>query len=98
MAFVPLTKAIASCLVLLVSFQLWAYFSSPLRNFPGPFSAKFTNLWRFFDVWGGRPELTQRLLHQKHGSAVRLGPNLISLSDPQLIRTIYSIKGNFVKV
>lgn len=77
--------------------SLWAYFHSPLKNFPGPFAAKFTNLWRFFDTYGGRPELTQRLLHEKYGSAVRIGPNTISLSDPKLIRTLYNTRGDFLK-
>lgn len=31
-----------------------------------------TNLWRLFDVWGGRFELTQKLLHEKYGPVVRL--------------------------
>ncbi|KAL2221180.1 putative PDA-like cytochrome P450 monooxygenase [Thermoascus aurantiacus ATCC 26904] len=46
-----------------------------------------TNLWRLFDVWGGRFELTQKLLHE----------NMVSLNDPDLIDTIYGIKGNWVK-
>ena len=92
------SQLLTSLIILLISNLAWTYFQSPLKAYPGPLLAKFTNLWRFFDVWGGRPELTQRMLHQKHGSAVQLGPNLISLSDPSLIKTIYNIKGNFLKV
>lgn len=50
------------------------------------------------DVAAGRSELTQKALHRQYGSAVRLGPNLISLSDPALIKKIYTIKGEFTKV
>ena len=50
------------------------------------------------DVAAGRTELTQKALHRQYGVAVRLGPNLISLSDPALIKKIYSIKGDFIKV
>ena len=69
-----------------------------LNDIPGPFLAKFTNLWRLFNVWAGRAELTQLKLHHKFGSAVRLGPDCVSLSDPDLIKTIYSTKQKWAKV
>ncbi|KAF5870621.1 putative benzoate 4-monooxygenase cytochrome p450 protein [Botrytis fragariae] len=75
----------------------WYYFTSPLKSVPGPFLAKFTNLWRLIDVYGGRPELTHQTLHQRYGQAVRIGPNVVSLSDPKLISKIYSLKGDFLK-
>ena len=97
-AYSVISQLLTSLIILLVSNLAWIYFRSPLKAYPGPLLAKFTNLWRFFDVWGGRPELTQRMLHQKYGSAIQLGPNVISLNDPALIKTIYSTKGNFLKV
>ena len=99
-----MTLALASigiiyCLfIALVSYLLQQYYASPLKDFRGPFAARFTNPWRFFDVAAGRAEVTQIALHQRYGQAVRPGPNMISLSDPSLIRTIYSTKGDFVKV
>jgi hypothetical protein len=78
--------------------QLYLHLTSPLRHIPGPFFAKYTNLWRFFDHLDGRSELTQQILHEKYGSVVRLGPDLVSLSDPELIRTVYDARGNFRKV
>ena len=50
------------------------------------------------DVAAGRAELTQKALHRQYGVAVRLGPNLISLSDPALIKKIYNTKGDYIKV
>ena len=86
-------------LLLLAIIQLsWTYFTTPLKSIPGPFFAKFTNLWRFFDTYGGRPELTHQLLHKKHGSAVRLGPNVVSISDPKYLRVIYNTRGDYLKV
>jgi len=93
-----LLQALLGLTAVFITDLLWTYYSSPLKSIPGPFLAKFTNLWRFFDVWGGRAELTLRLLHQKHGSAVRIGPNIVSLSDPRLIKTIYSTRGEYLKV
>ena len=99
MAFAAIfTKVISSGLFLAIFYWIWGYFSSPLKNIPGPFMAKITNLWRMIDVYGGRNELTQLYLHEKYGQAVRIGPNTISLSDPGLIRTIYSSRGEFLKV
>lgn len=80
------------------SLYLLSYFNSPLRNFPGPILAGLTNLWRFLDVLHGRPDKTQLALHRKYGSAVRIGPNVISLSDPDLISKVYTTKGAWRKV
>lgn len=96
-----ITGLVRVAIIVLTGFTtnlLWSHFRSPIKHFPGPFVAKFTNLWRFIDVYRGRAELTHRELHKKHGVAVQLGPNLISLSDPKLLRTVYNIRGDFVKV
>ena len=93
-----LVQALLGVTALFITNLLWTYYNSPLKSIPGPLLAKYTNLWRFFDVWGGRSELTLRMLHQKYGSAVRIGPKVVSLSDPALIKTIYSTRGEYVKV
>jgi hypothetical protein len=99
MSFVVIfIQALSFISVALIVQSLWAYFSSPIKNVPGPFLAKFTNLWRLLDTWGGRTELTHQLLHEKYGKAVRIGPDLVSLSDPELIRKVYDTRGTFVKV
>ncbi|EYE94002.1 cytochrome P450 [Aspergillus ruber CBS 135680] len=79
------------------SLYLLSYFNSPLKDFPGPIPAGLTNLWRFLDVFHGRPDKTQLELHRKYGSAVRIGPNVISLSDPGLISKVYTTKGAWRK-
>lgn len=84
--------------ILFVLYTAVSYFISPLRRVPGPFLAKFTNLWRLVVTYGGRPELVHRQLHDQYGPIVRLGPNSVSLSDPKIIRTLYTIKGDYLKV
>lgn len=37
-------------------------------------------------------------LHHKYGSAVRIGPNIVSISDPDAIDKIYGVKADFLKV
>lgn len=71
----------------------WQIFLSPLSTFPGPILAKVTNLWRVAQVHSGRAELKHIELHRRHGSVVRIGPNCLSISDPDLIKTIYSSRG-----
>ena len=66
-----------------------------LRQFPGPFVAKFSDWWRLYHALDEHN--VQLQLHRDYGSAVRVGPNSVILSDPDLIKTIYSTKGNFLK-
>lgn len=91
-------QAPALLAIFLGLYFLWVLVSSPLKSIPGPIFAKCTNLWRLLDAYGGRSELTHRLLHEKYGSAVRIGPNVVSVSDPKLLRTIYNTRGDFLKV
>ncbi|KAF4312025.1 putative benzoate 4-monooxygenase cytochrome p450 protein [Botryosphaeria dothidea] len=84
-------------LVLAATLAAYRYYFHPLRRIPGPLLAKFTDAQRFFDTAGGRAELTHRLLHAKYGPVVRIGPNTVSLSDPECIKLIYSNKANFPK-
>lgn len=74
------------------------YNNRGLNRYPGPTLAKFTNLWRFLDVLGRRPDITQLELHRKHGNVVRLGPNVLSFSSPRALKTIYGLNKGFTKV
>lgn len=83
--------------LLIVSYVV-AYIRSPLKDIPGPFLAKVTNVWRLIDHYKATQISTQRRLHEELGPAVRIGPNVVSLSDPTLLKTVYSTRGEFVKV
>ena len=80
------------------AYLLKNYFNRGLNKYPGPFLASLTDWWRFWDVYKRRPELTHIRLHEKHGNVVRLGPNVLSFSDPQALKTIYGLNKGFVKV
>lgn len=71
--------------------------SDSLKQFLGPFVARLTNVWRFLDVYSGRAVLTQLKFHRRYGSAVRLGPNIVSISDPALIKNIYQTRNTWSK-
>ncbi|KAK8087524.1 hypothetical protein PG997_002485, partial [Apiospora hydei] len=70
---------------------------SPLRQFPGPFLARWTNLWRFYHTLRGDMHLVNLRAHQKYGPVVRTGPNNLDLDLPGLIKTVYSSDGRWRK-
>ncbi|KAI1172104.1 cytochrome P450 [Nemania sp. FL0916] len=65
------------------------YWTSPLREYPGPFLAGCTNWWRFAQVLTGRYHLYMRELHVKYGPIVRIGPNLLDIDILEVIKTVY---------
>lgn len=83
--------------VLVVAWLLRNKYHNGLNKYPGPFLASLTDIWRFWDVYGRRPEVTHRKLHAKYGDVVRLGPNVLSFSDPKALKTIYGLNKGFVK-
>jgi hypothetical protein len=46
----------------------------------------------------GSIRIPQVELHRKHGDAVRIGPNILSLADPALIKTVYNVHCPWKKV
>jgi len=96
---VDFTTTLALSLAILITSRfLWNHFRSPLKSFPGPFATSYTNIWRLWDVYRGRCDITQNALHRKYGSAVRIGPNILSLSDPNLIGQVYNTRSPWLKV
>jgi hypothetical protein len=85
-------------LVALITQILYNKYGHGINSIPGPALASVTGLWRFALVTGRRPELKHIELHRKYGSIVRLGPNVVSVSDPKAIKIIYAINAGFVKV
>lgn len=73
------------------------YFTPGAYHIPGPFLAKLSNLWRFFDVAKGRADITLYKLHQKYGDYVRLGPNVVSVRDMDALKAIYGINKRYQK-
>jgi hypothetical protein len=84
--------------VALVAYLVNNRFNRGLNKHPGPFLASITDWWRFWIVLRRRPEVHHIKLHAKHGDIVRLGPNALSFSDPQALKTIYGLNKGFTKV
>lgn len=85
-------------LALLISNTLLQKFKPGLSKIPGPKLASVTDLWRLFVTWGRRPELAHQYLHAIYGDAVRLGPNMVSISDLKAVKEVYGYNTAYVKV
>lgn len=70
----------------------------PLRDLPGPFFARFTRLWYFFEVCKGSFEISNLALHKKYGPIVRIAPNEYSIDNVKAAKSIYGHGNAFVKV
>ena len=86
------------CAIALLARVLNNKYGYGLAKIPGPTLAAYTDLWRFWLVWGRRPEKTHIALHEKHGPLVRLGPTTVSVSDPEAIKIIYNHNAGLIKV
>ena len=69
-----------------------------LRFVPGPLLAGLTNIPRLYWTWTNKPFEIHLALHKKYGKLVRLGPNMVSIADPEAIPTIYGFNYDFQKV
>jgi len=92
----PLLAIVPAAIVLA---QLIAYFNdaSGLRSYPGPFLAKFTGAWMFWEVSHNRWSSAVDDQHRKYGTFVRLSPNHVSVSDPRALIAIYGHSAGFMK-
>lgn len=90
-------SASLSCVALLCVYLGSCYYHHGLHRYPGPFFANFTDMWRLLDVWRRDHHSTTLSLHKRFGPTVRLGPNYLSISDPDSISAIYTGKTVFLK-
>lgn len=48
--------------------------------------------------WTGDSQLELERLHKKHGPIVRITPYIIDIDMPEMISTVFNIKGDWLKV
>lgn len=75
-----------------------AHFRSGLRKIPGPVIAHLTNWWRLYDVSKGAHQETLIDLHRTYGSdLIRIGPNVVSIAEPEAVKIVYGLNKGFTK-
>ncbi|KUI65981.1 Pisatin demethylase [Cytospora mali] len=89
----PWTTAV----VVLLANIIFTRYRSGLRQIPGPLLASFSNLWKLQAVWSQNMHIENIRLHEDYGPIVRIGPNHVSVSDPQSMRAIYGVQNVFPK-
>ncbi|KAK4464411.1 Pisatin demethylase [Cladorrhinum samala] len=93
------TTALFAPIATLAVWYAISWLRSPLRKYPGPFWAGFTNLWRLSQsvFWPDEYADTIKKLHEKYGPVLRIGPNTLDLDYPELLKVIYTTDGKWVK-
>lgn len=82
---------------LVPSYLLSNLYFGELNDVPGPFFAKFTDLWRLIETWKGHYEQVVLDLHRQYGLIVRVGPRAVSIAHPDAIERIYGNKADLPK-
>ncbi|TGJ80519.1 hypothetical protein E0Z10_g8247 [Xylaria hypoxylon] len=83
--------------VFLIGRMGYRRYASPLRSIPGPFLASCTRLWKIRSTVSENTHWEHVDLHGKYGPVVRIGPNEVSFSSPQVARNILSAGKRFYK-
>jgi cytochrome P450 family 628 len=80
------------------SLAIYRLYFHPLRRYPGPPGARLSQLWF---VWQMKEKVDSawflQRLHQQYGEYVRIGPNMLSISDPDMINSIHGPGAKFEK-
>ncbi|CAK7206490.1 hypothetical protein SEUCBS139899_009286 [Sporothrix eucalyptigena] len=89
-AALVLALALASYIVPYIS-------NSALRSIPGPFWARYSDLWLLLVSRAGFRSETVDEAHARLGPVVRLAPNHVSVNDDDAIQAIYGHGNGFLK-
>ncbi|KAF8888565.1 cytochrome P450 monooxygenase [Infundibulicybe gibba] len=72
--------------------HLIPYFLDPhgIRLYPGPFLAKFSDIWLGWVAKQGHRSEVVHKMHQKYGPFVRIAPNHVSIAEPDALSLVYA--------
>lgn len=90
----PYTIPVALALYFLIPYLTS---NTGIRDIPGPFAAKFTNLWLLLRSRQGKRYKSVHEAHKKYGKLVRIQPNHVSVADLSAIPIIYGHGNGFLK-
>ncbi|KIV83778.1 hypothetical protein PV11_05773 [Exophiala sideris] len=89
-AFLPVWAALYWVLPYLTTYR-------HLKNIPGPFVAKFSNIWLALGARQGQKFAWVDYAHRKYGKVVRVGYNHVSIATPEGLATVYAHGNGFLK-
>ena len=76
---------------------MYTAITSPLKNIPGPWISRFTNLRLKKAVTGGRRIFYIDALHKKYGPVVRISPREVAVSDAAAFKQIHGVSTKYTK-
>jgi hypothetical protein len=85
-------------LLLVAVYTVYRFFLDGLSSIPGPAIAKVTNLWKLNAAAQAEMPWRNIALHRKYGPLVRIGPNMVSVNDPEAYPIINGFRRVFTKV
>lgn len=82
-----------------ILYYILPYFTTfkSLQNIPGPFSAKFSNIWLALQAKKGKKFAAVDAAHRKYGPIVRVGFNHVSIANERGLSTVYAHGNGFLK-
>ncbi|KAI1135597.1 cytochrome P450 [Hypoxylon sp. FL0543] len=83
--------------LLFITRLLYKRYASPLREYPGPFLASCSRLWKILSTASEHTHLDHIALHRKYGPIVRIAPDELSFSSPAVARNVLSAGKRFYK-
>lgn len=68
-----------------ISMIIYRLVFHPLAAYPGPFLARISTAWQFYQdvLLGGRMSYTLRDLHAVYGPIIRTAPNTLHIADAE---------------
>ncbi|KAI5194696.1 cytochrome p450 benzoate 4-monooxygenase [Aureobasidium subglaciale] len=83
----------------LAFYYIVPYFTTykALHHIPGPFLAKFSNIWLAYHARRGQKFAAVDEAHSKYGKLVRVGFNHVSIADERGIQAVYAHGNGFLK-
>ena len=85
----PFTLALGTLLFSFLSYVIYQRYFHPLAKYPGPFLASLTDLWQVRQFMTLKQPYNLTDLHERYGPIVRYGPDKLSITDEDAIKTIY---------
>ena len=80
------------------SMLIYRLFFHQLRGYPGPAAARISQFYWVARIWKKADHFRQLdNLHQQYGEYVRAGPNLLSISDPDIVDIVHASTTQFDK-
>jgi tryprostatin B 6-hydroxylase len=81
-----------------VSMTLYRTCFHPLRSYPGTFWDQVTQFHLVSKIWKRVDHFRQiDKLHKQYGDYVRVGPNLLSVTDPNIVQAVHASGSKFRK-